>query len=538
MKRFFIYCTILITFAINSEDLPIISLPKVDINIKDTKDFESNIDIAGRGLPDIKIDPIIRPEFTKEIKVDLEETLPSRIDNPEKTKSVDAQILFGYGLNNYMLADFSIFIKDINPYISINYKRIAKENLWFDDFNRKVPYSQDKFDSSIIFTKGPFSLNAAAGYYGTTYSLQDESIYNYFAKRILNVDLTPSYRFTNNNDLSLVINNSFIFHNLSDMKTKNSSYRNDFDYFFNGYLKYSHVLFTSHFVSIYTGYNFDYFYNVSEGYSDFTHYTSFHNINAGFAYSGTIKNILLLRLNLDFKGLWRNGEFHWYLIPDAEIGFNFADYVTCFIAGGAKQGNKPDKNWFISNEYSILPDTTLPFYKWYGKSGFKSAYAGFAYLSADVEFIYNQNGYDRTLLNKKEKLYTLTERTFFELNLNAAGSLNYRKYIGLDVNYTHAFLDRYTFAPQDKLNTILKFGIVPAGININLDFTAMFKRLDYKGDIMDNTYVLNAGIDWNYKERFGIGFLFNNIIYYTKYEIVRYYDEPGFEFVGYFKVGF
>ena len=55
---------------------------------------------------------------------------------------------------------------------------------------------------------------------------------------------------------------------------------------------------------------------------------------------------------------------------------------------------------------------------------------------------------------------------------------------------------------------------------------------------MNNIYLLNAGVDWNWQERFGLGIKFNNILYFQKHQIMQSYDEIGFGFLAYLKIGF
>jgi hypothetical protein len=94
------------------------------------------------------------------------------------------------------------------------------------------------------------------------------------------------------------------------------------------------------------------------------------------------------------------------------------------------------------------------------------------------------------------------------------------------------------FEGTDLLYILLKFGIPKAGLEFFIDFTAKFLRMDNSFNDIGNIYLMNAGIDWNLKERFGLGIKFNNYLYFQKHTLMPPYDEPGFEFIGYIKIGF
>ncbi|MEE1290345.1 MAG: hypothetical protein UHW86_04845, partial [Spirochaetota bacterium] len=99
-----------VTFSVFAQNtdavLPEILLPEIDINIQDMKEIHvDTLEDSGEFL-NIELDPLVKPEITQSIKVDLEKTLPARLDEPDRKKPVDAQIKFGYGANNNMMADF------------------------------------------------------------------------------------------------------------------------------------------------------------------------------------------------------------------------------------------------------------------------------------------------------------------------------------------------------------------------------------------------------------------------------------------------
>ena len=133
MKRIFInticFFMAFSIFAQTAENAPSeILLPEIDINIQDMKEIHvDTLEDSGEFL-NIELDPLVKPEITQSIKVDLEKTLPAKLDAPDKKKPVDAQIKFGYGANNNMVADFSVFIRELNPNIAVTYSRRAKDN--------------------------------------------------------------------------------------------------------------------------------------------------------------------------------------------------------------------------------------------------------------------------------------------------------------------------------------------------------------------------------------------------------------------------
>ena len=230
-------------FAQTAENAPSeILLPEIDINIQDMKEIHvDTLEDSGEFL-NIELDPLVKPEITQSIKVDLEKTLPAKLDAPDKKKPVDAQIKFGYGANNNMVADFSVFIRELNPNIAVTYSRRAKDNFWIDEPRRRNYYSTDKLTADVNYAKSFFSLDTNLGFYSNVNSLQNQSIYQNMGKKLLNLDVTPSLKFGAKSELSLALHNSFFFTDLNDGESEVINYKNGFDYFLESNIVFSQVL--------------------------------------------------------------------------------------------------------------------------------------------------------------------------------------------------------------------------------------------------------------------------------------------------------
>ncbi|OHD22450.1 MAG: hypothetical protein A2086_06935 [Spirochaetes bacterium GWD1_27_9] len=542
MKKIILLFFIFFNFLVFcDEDIPSILLPKVDIEIEDKKEISFDIKISESKVTDVSFDIAIKPDLTKNIKIDLEDTLPKRIDSPEKQKAIDAIVLFGYGLNNNLLADFSIFIKDINPKVSISYVRNYIENYWIDKPQQKNFYSLDNLKSQILFSQKNFNIASDLGYFAKSYDLQSKSGYSILRKKIFNVDATPSLKFKYQNDLTFRMQNSFLFNNLSGRENISIS-RDDFDYLLNTDITYSQVFALSHFFSGYVGYDFNYTDSNSSGnyltFSGKYNRRFFNSIKAGASYNTIIKESFFIKGMVDFLGLFKDTEFFWYLLPFGKFGYSFLEYFYCYVEGGGELSKKPDQFWFKENDFVVYPQEIVPGYRWYGRTGLKGSVLGWFSATTDFEVIYNMGGIDWELLTKEENLYILKKRDFLEINLSASINFNYKQYIDIKAEWKHYFYDNTHFNGRDKLFVETKFFIPKTGLSFLINFTGLFYRLDLLDKEMNNIYLLNAGVDWNWQERFGLGIKFNNILYFQKHQIMQSYDEIGFGFLAYLKIGF
>lgn len=535
------------------ETQPEIKLPQIEINIQDNKEIKADLTDNNEILFDVEIDPLIRPEMTEAIKIDLEKTLPERIHMPNKKKPIDALIRFGYGPNNNMMADFSIFIKEFNPMIAINYSRRAKDNYWIDEPKRRNFYSMDNLNADVTYNKSFFNVNANLGYYATNYSLQNQSVYDSFGKKILNVDLNPYLKFSNKNDLSFVVHNTFLFTDLNDGETLNTSLKNNFGYFLESDLIYSQIILNENYFNFNIGYDLNYFDSLTSGKLEERGRWLFHKLKIGASYSGIFKDAWFLSGKLDFQALWKGGElnegvwqditelknpFHWYLLPSIGGGYNFKDYFSCYLEGGAKLIHKPERDWFLKNEYALLPEDVVPGYHFFGKTGIKGIFSGYFSGYTEFEFAYNWGGYDWKENNSLEKLFTVEKKDYFELKLKMGLTAAYRQIVKFNVEWEHSFLEKIAFDAGDIVKTKLDLGVPNTGLTFFIQFSGQFRRVDDRNSPMAPLYLLDAGIDWSYIERFGLGAEFQNILYFQKHQIKRHYDEPGFECLVYMKIGF
>jgi hypothetical protein len=82
-----------VTFSVFAQNtdavLPEILLPEIDINIQDMKEIHvDTLEDSGEFL-NIELDPLVKPEITQSIKVDLEKTLPPQ-EASRETPALDA----------------------------------------------------------------------------------------------------------------------------------------------------------------------------------------------------------------------------------------------------------------------------------------------------------------------------------------------------------------------------------------------------------------------------------------------------------------
>lgn len=543
MKKIFVIVFLLTTvFIFSKDDLPLILLPDIDILIDDVKELEVSIISEEQKLSKLLFEPLPVPDFTEVIRVDLEKTLPEKIDSPEKQKPIDALILFGYGLNNYLYMDFSIFVKQFNPKISIHYLRESKENLWFDRPYLNNVYSKDDLQTELVFTYGVFELGAELGYFAENYDLQEKSVYDSLTKRILNLDIGPSLKFNNQNDITLRVLNSFLFTNSEGDTDNKQVKRSDFDYILEADIIYSQIFGSNHYLTSNIGYDFNLLntYN-SDGKKDLKYNNEqyfFNNIKAGINYTTTIIDAFQIKVLTDFLGMFRSTEFFWYLMQYSRFGYSLMDFFHCYVEGGSELIKKPDRFWFEDNDFVIFPAEITPGYHWFVKTGIKGSFPGWVSGNVDFEFAYDMNAFNWTKSSDEEHLYTIKKYSYYEINLGTGIDFNVKEYFNITINWMHYFLERTHFVPRDELKIIFKWNIPKIGLSFFIDFYGGFYRLNIENALMENIYQMNTGIDWNWNERIGIGVKFNNIIYFQNHQNMFGYDEPGFEFLSYVKIGF
>lgn len=534
---FFLIFTII---SFSQENLPSIKLPKIELEIEDKRKIEIELKEQNLKTDFIIFMEIEKPEFTNLIKIDLEKTLPERLENLDKQKPIDAIVTFGYGLNNNFLIDFSMFIKDINPQVSIKYIRNTRETAWIEDFNKKNQIYLDDLKSEIIFFYKKFFFNSEIGYFSKAIPLQNKSIFSNISKRILNLDLASSLKFNYNNDFTFRLLNFFVFNNA--FNNESTLTRNEFAYLLDSELLYSQSFRNIHFITGKIGYTFNYQEENKNGYKgDFrSEYKNFfyNNIKVAIDYSTIIKDAFLIKAKVDFLGFFKNYDFLWFILPYFKFGYNYFDYFSCYIEGGSSLIRKVEPDLLKENNYIVYQAESTPGYKWFAKTGISTGISGWFSINSDFEFIYNMWGNDWTLVSNSENLWGIIKRDYLELNLYISAIFTYKKFIEIKSEWKHYFFDRAYFEGTDLLYILLKFSIPKAGIDFVIDFMAKFLREDNLGNDIGNVYLMNASIDWNFKERFGLGVKFNNILYFQKYTFMPPYDEPGFEFIVYIKIGF
>ncbi|MBR6062440.1 MAG: hypothetical protein IKP67_10225, partial [Spirochaetales bacterium] len=403
----------LIGLSVSAQDMPEIQLPSLSLEVEDKHQIVTDILIKDISLPDIKFDSIDKPDFTDIIKVDLEETLPAISAGEDRGHPIDAVIKFGYGLNNNVLADFSLFVKNINPNISVRYLREARESMFIDKPDETFSSSLDDLQTQILYNTSRFSLGSEVGFYQKNYSLQNNSAYERLNKKALNVDIGPSLKFNNNNDLTFRMFNSFLFFNAQG-RTDETLRRADFAYLMQTDVVYSQVLAGQHFLTTHAGYDFTIDEakitgSTSPDLSSDTADIFFNNIKTGINYSTLLFDCFLIKASAEFLGTFRDATFYWYIVPNVKLGYNFRDYFSCYVEGGANLIKRPDQYWYKSNDYVVYHSDAVPGYKWYVKTGIRGAATGWFSQYTDFEFAYNMGGLDWTLTNKSEHLYSVTK---------------------------------------------------------------------------------------------------------------------------------
>jgi len=417
------------------------------------------------------------------------------------------------------------------------------ETYWIDKIDKKNFYSLDDLKTNILFSYKNFSFGSELGYFGKSYGLQEKSNYNLLRKKILNIDLGPSIKFNFQNDLTLRVLNSFLFMNNDG---KENLLRNDFDYILNADLVYTQVFALSHFFSANLGYDFNYLSkNINKNYltlQETNEYLFFNNIKAGISYSTMIKDAFLIKVQTDFLGMFRNNEFFWYVLPYAKFGYSYSDFLHCYVEGGATQVKKPDQYWFRENDYVSFPLDTVSGYHWFAKTGVKGSILGWFSIFTDFEFAFNMDGNNWKLENSIENIYTLEKKQYKEITISTGIDFTYKQIVDIKLTYHFSPNNEYffveNFSPMHKITTEMKFLIPKTGLSFLIDFQAKINRYDLNNNLMNHIILLNASIDWNWLERFGVGAKFSNILYFQKHQIMQEYDEPGFGFLIYLKFGF
>ncbi len=556
MNRFLIL-PIFLLFSLSflfSDSVPNIILPTIDVEITDEQKITLDVNAAGLFILDLTNDNVTNPNLASNIKFDLEETLPKKIDSPDRQKPIDTSIIFGYGLNNNLLVDVGLFIANQNPKTSISYTRTSMENYWIDKPNDKNSMSLDDLKAAVLFNYKNFMLNSNLGFYGKTYNLQSESIYNALRKKAFNLDLTPSIKIDSTSSISLDFYNSFLINNCDGRENIDVD-KNDFSYLMDINVNYSKIFGDNHFFSSYVGYSFDYQSDFTSGTYVNPDNTSdvfngegsdyfFNHMRAGVGYSTIIKDAFLIKAGLDFLGIFRDTDFFWYIMPYARFGYSFLEFFHCYVEGGVSNVKKPDIYWYKENDYVVFPIDAVSGYRFYGKTGLKGFLLGWITGYTDFEFSYNMSGFGWDKISKEENLYTLKSIDFFSLVLYAGLRFTFKEIVEINIEWQHNFWyfeNRWQELPlyaRDSLKVLSKFIVPKTGLTFTLDFIAEFYRLDLDGNIMNNIYLMNAGIDWSIQGGFGLGVKFNNILYFQKYQIMPSYDEPGFGFTVYAKIGF
>ncbi|MBR6198859.1 MAG: hypothetical protein IKQ61_01200 [Spirochaetales bacterium] len=532
----------LIGLSVSAQDMPEIQLPSLSLEVEDKHQIVTDILIKDISLPDIKFDSIDKPDFTDIIKVDLEETLPAISAGEDRGHPIDAVIKFGYGLNNNVLADFSLFVKNINPNISVRYLREARESMFIDKPDETFSSSLDDLQTQILYNTSRFSLGSEVGFYQKNYSLQNNSAYERLNKKALNVDIGPSLKFNNNNDLTFRMFNSFLFFNAQG-RTDETLRRADFAYLMQTDVVYSQVLAGQHFLTTHAGYDFTIDEakitgSTSPDLSSDTADIFFNNIKTGINYSTLLFDCFLIKASAEFLGTFRDATFYWYIVPNVKLGYNFRDYFSCYVEGGANLIKRPDQYWYKSNDYVVYHSDAVPGYKWYVKTGIRGAATGWFSQYTDFEFAYNMGGLDWTLTNKSEHLYSVTKRDWTEINIGAGIVFSVKQYLEITAEWKHYFWQKSFFAASDNVTAEIRAMIPKAGMTFGLEFKGGFNRRDTNGSLMGNIYLLNGLIDWNWHERLGLGIQLHNMLYFQQYQLMQGYDEAGFEFIIYMKIGF
>jgi hypothetical protein len=336
--------------------------------------------------------------------------------------------------------------------------------------------------------------------------------------------------------------NTFLLSNFAKWENNYDVKRLDFGYLLNSDISYNQIFRDNHFLSVHAGYDFNYLEDYIDGdndrLNDYYKRLFYNNFKMGISYSTTLLESFFIKVATDFVGLFKNYNFNWYILPDASFGYSFKNYFHCYIEGGGSLTEKPDRYWYKENNYVVYPMETVPGYYWFAKTGLRGSFTGWINVYTDLEFAYNMNGPDWKLSTNAEKLYSFTTRSYYELNLTSGIDFQVKEYFTFKVEHIHRFMDMMHFKPRDEIKANMTWHIPKIGLSFFLDFNAGLFRQELNNKYYGNIYMMNAGIDWTYHDKIGIGTKFSNILCFQDYYIMPEYKEPGFEFVTYIKIGF
>lgn len=538
-KYFFLFILIFLSaLLVADEDLPEIIIPEIDIKIEDIKKIDLPV-TPEKEKNEINIQ-LPLPEIDDKINIDLEKILPS-IEKEIKIKALDVSLLLGYGLNHHFYADFSLFIKNIMPKVSLHYLRESKENIWFDEL-KKNPISKDDLNAQIAYNYKNFFLSTTGSFYSYSYKPGDNTIYDLNIKRFFYIDINPSVKFKYNNDLSLNIFNSFIFNEAQGKYEDKNVNHNNFSYFLNTQLIYNQIFLNIHSFSFKLGYNFNYLYDFLKSRNDkllddYSHFF-FNSFNAGIDYSTVLKESFQIKGAFTFSGLFKDKEFYWYILPLGNFGYFLKEFFYAYIEGGGKLEEKPSTTWFKKYNYTFMPISLIYGNNWYAKTGVAATLPGWIRGNIDFEFAYKHITFNWKKINKVEDFYILENSRLIELNLYTGVIFNYREYINITINWIHKFYQRMFFIPQDELIILVKSIISETGLAFYLEFSANFVRFNTEYQIINNLYVLNSGLEWNYKEKIGVGIKGNNLLFFNENNFFPEYEDRALEILGYLKIAF
>ncbi len=531
-------CLLSLSFMYSDE----IELPELNLNLIDNKTFNIEILNDQAAFPVLKYSILPRPSFSEEIKLDLEKILPDKSETVESQKPVNAQLNLGYGLNNELLVSFALFLSDMNPKISLNYIRKTYERNRIDrPDDTSSASSIDHVSVGLISNYKQFSVFGKLDFFNKNYGLQGLSAaYNEQTKRLINLDISPSFKFNNRNELTYKLETDIIM--IENSPNESFKSLNQFTVFVRNDFLFTQVFTDNQVLQATLGYNFNYM-NNSENDRNYYFYGNisdifYNEIKTTLSYQTIIKDAFLIQGLLDIRFLFRDTTFHWYINPFVKLEYNLHEYFSCSVEGGSLINERPDENFILKNDYSLLSTKVLPGYRWFADTGLTASVLEWFKITTNFEYAFNMSGTNLTIIDPNQRLVSHINREFHELNINAGLFFTVKGILNIKASWEHRFLEVPAYTGRDRLSAEIRCTFSNVGIDFFVDGKFDFVVRDYAGILMGNKYEVGTGFDFSKNEAFAIGFKFSNIAFQQEQRTIAGYFDRGINGIIYIKIGF
>ncbi len=532
----FIYIPLI---AIGSE----IDLPEINLSIIDNRSFEITVSGIEGSIPELELNILPEPDFTEDIKVDLEQILPDISENIENRKKVNAQVEVGYGLNNELFLSMALFLTEANPQISLTYLRSTYDRNRIElanDFSSRS--SIDHITAGIITEYNRFNLYANFEFFNKSYGLQNLS--EHFAaqtKRIITTSITPTLNFNFQNQLNYKLDVAAVMIENQPVSSSINSL-NQFEVLLRNEIAYSQVFGDNHIFQVSAGHNFAYINSsLNDSMLYFTGDTSnifYNEIATKASYRTVLAESFMIIGEIDIRLLFIDTEFFWYINPYTKFEYNYEEYFSCFIEGGSIINERPDEKFIIKNDYTTISHRVNPGYRWFAKTGLSGSLVEWFKLTTDFEYAFNMNGLDYEVQSDNIRLASIYNREFHEINLEASFLFTFKGVFNIKAEWKHFFLDRTAYTGQDQLNLEIKTIFKTIGIEFYADATLDFNTIDHNRNSTGHKFMIGTGFTFSNGESFAIGIRLNNIGYFQEQKTIGGYNDRGINGIAYIKIGF